>query len=227
MIRQQRIPLNHLKAHSQMACDLQRSLEKELILASKRFKWALSAVLAGVLALAAAMGYHMLNAARTNSFAVSCDNHENFLRVALSRYQLANDGALPYEQGMPGYSMFCRFSAKNTEGHVNCNHGAPNSRIGGWQAVNLPPAKWDEVRERWQKYREDKPIPFAWCGKPTHAGTRVVICTGLLHFNKAEEDIQKSIDLLNRILDEMGEPPVQLNVPDDVNWSRWEGTKKE
>jgi hypothetical protein len=178
----------------------------------------------------------MLDQDRNQALVVSCNNHERFLWMALREYQVANDGALPYEEGMPGYGMLCLFSATNTKAKVNCNHGAPNSRIGGWQAVNLSPEEWFGVTERWDTYREGKPIPFAWCGKPTHTGTRVV--TGIAsrtwqdgaqlhHFNMAEEEVRASVDALNRILDDIGERPVALNLPDGIDWSRWEVDRDE
>lgn len=184
----------------------------------------------GLLALlvtAAVFGYRELAKARPRSLIVSSNNHERFLWMALIEFGSQNGGTLPYEAGAPGYMMLRNFSMR-TVAHVNCNHGAPANRVGGWQAVNLPPEAWLVIVQQWKRPLSERPIPFAWCGKPTGTGSRVVTAVtshsqehglSLHHFNMEERELTDSLSELNQILETLGIPPVPVDVPDGVAWA--------
>jgi hypothetical protein len=157
----------------------------------------------------------------------SCNNHERFVLLELWKFGETNNGALPYDPGASGFEFIARFSA-SSDAHVNCNHGS-DDRIGGWQAVNLSPQLWSEVVKRWNL--RERPIPVVWCGKPTGVGQRVVTSavsyrheTGfyLGHFNMNEDELEIDLVKLNGILISLGKAPVDLNVPDGIDWAKWD-----
>jgi hypothetical protein len=174
----------------------------------------------------------------------SCWNHARFLEVELQDFLATNKGALPYDQGVTGFEFIARFSA-SSGANVNCNHGS-QARIGGWQAVNLTPQLWSEVAKRWDLPK--KPIPFAWCGKPTNVGQRVVILIiktnhqdagviinnnlrdagfFLVTFNMNEAELKADLLKLNEILMSVGEAPIEMDVPDRIDWAKWDMQNKK
>lgn len=183
--------------------------------------------LLAVSATAGVLGHRGLAKARMRSLVVSCNNHQRFLWMALIQFGADTHGALPYEPGVPGYTMLKNFSSR-PRGGVNCHHGAPGSLIGGWQAVNLPSNIWLSIVGKWPASLGGKPIPFAWCGKPTGTGQRVVTTIiahspdygfSLHHGNIQEIELKNSLSELNRLLEPLGVPPVALDVPDGVAWT--------
>jgi hypothetical protein len=187
---------------------------------SNRFKWTLVSIAAFIL-IGAGIFCYVLKTMRAHSRILSCNNHERFLLVELQNYGDINNGTMPYDQGVSGFEFIARFSA-SSDAHVNCNHGS-QARIGGWQAVNLTPQLWSEVAKRWDFPK--KPIPFAWCGKATGVGQRVVTAVinyrldagFVLHpFNMNEAELKADLLKLNEILISVGEAPIEMNVPDCV-----------
>ena len=169
--------------------------------------------------------------ARLRSWYGSCHNHRRFIEVGvLLTYSEQNNGALPHEAGVPGYAMFAKACASVLPAWLNCNHGARNFHVGGWQAVNLSPETWSDLLQQWAPKDSSDTIPFAWCGKPTGTGERVVICVfASSHDAKpswswytrdiSEEHLEELLLRLNKCLQAMGEPPTPINVPDHIDWS--------
>ncbi|MBL7224195.1 MAG: hypothetical protein ISS72_10100 [Candidatus Brocadiae bacterium] len=108
----------------------------------------------------------------------SCRNHASFVGLALDRYLLAH-GEFPHEPGVPGEELVCRLDVQGASG--NCNLGAPEHMIGGWQMVSASPAAWDEILAT----LKGPVIPVLWCGRPHPPGgpwkttVRIVFAIGL------------------------------------------------
>jgi hypothetical protein len=161
---------------------------------------------------------------------VSCQNHRAHLTFDLNLDLQGNEKAAPpHEADVPGHVMLARYAAHKS-GALNCNHGAPGSRIGGWQAVNLTPEQWLELNRMWVGRGHQGLLPFYWCGKPNPLQKRV-FC-GLLpqadgrwfidHEVLHEAELRDTIGRLNACLSELGVPPVPVNVPDGVHWGSFE-----
>ena len=172
---------------------------------------------------------------RNSSLMVSCNNHQRFLQWDLNDY-IAENGHFPYDANKQGYIFLAEFSS-NSEATVNCNHGAPNSSFGGWQMVNLSPEAWSKVFDKWGALYQN-PIPFAWCGRPTGVSTRLVTIINyqpkkeehslsLFHKNMEEEELEERLKRLNKILKEIGEAPVSLNIPEGIDWQKYKIEKNE
>ena len=95
--------------------------------------------------------------------------------------------------------------------------------------MNLPPAQWQELSQLYG--RTD--IPFFWCGRRLLLGVALdtrVLCTVargwndgkpawlLHHCNVSEKELTKRVKELNEYLLKLGLDPVELNVPDAVQW---------
>lgn len=182
--------------------------------------------------------------ARQSSLIISCANHRSFLHYELNDNIPENKDfnlyKLPYDPKLPGYAVFAKYTNHGTFGPVtNCNHGAPDNWFGGWQALNLPQEKllqlvkvWDEENTKFpDEERTDDGVPYVWCGKPTGSKYRLS-----LHLSKSEDDDGKvywylwkgsvrkeDIDFLNRCLKKIGEKPVPIDVPDNVDWKKYIG----
>jgi hypothetical protein len=161
---------------------------------------------------------------------VSCQNHRAHLTFDLN-LDLQGDERMdpPHEPSVSGYEMIARYAAGRS-GALNCNHGAPGFRIGGWQAVNLAPEQWLELTRMWTDRGHQGLLPFYWCGKPNPLGKRV-FC-GLLrdaegrwfidHAVLPEAELRDVIGRLNACLSALGVPPVLVDVPDAVQWDSFE-----
>jgi hypothetical protein len=135
----------------------------------------------------------------------------------------------PSEPGVPGYAMWASWAGRKA-GALNCHHGAPGHRIGGWQAVNLPPEKWQELHRIWTARGCGSRIPFYWCGQPNPRQKRV-FC-GLLrddqgrwlvdHDVLSESALGEEVRKLNACLTELGLPPVASDVPAGVRWDSFD-----
>jgi len=134
-----------------------------------------------------------------------------------------------HENGVAGHVMFAKYSASTTTNTVNCTHAAPQSRIGGWQAVNLSLKQWRRLISLWRSKKPPTWAPPAiWCGKPSPAGRRLVHSMAdsgkgqpmwwTMQELVTEEDLKKRVALLNECLAEMKLDAVPLNVPDNVDW---------
>ena len=156
---------------------------------------------------------------------ISCSNHERFLRAPISEY-IAEHHEFPYDKNLPGYLFFTKFTSQKSVS-LNCNHAAPNSLIGGWQYVNLPPEIWKKVFKKWQpKY--GKYIPFYWCGRQSGLKSRV---SSVIFYNNGspkiqfephnlkEDELQRAVYSLNLILKELGEKIISADVPNNVKWN--------
>lgn len=128
---------------------------------------------------------------------------------------------LPYDKDIPGYALLpiiCPNSKNNAlPRKLACNHG-------GWQMLNLPRDKMINLIEVWKKENEHFP-PYIWCGKKTE-GDRIALVVGydakqkqfiLDWSNIVETDIEK----LNKCLKEIGEKPISINIPDNIDWSKY------
>lgn len=161
---------------------------------------------------------------------VSCQNHRALLTLDLIMDLQGNEKATPpHEPNVPGCVMLARYAAQKS-GALNCNHGAPGSRIGGWQAVNLTPEQWLELNRMWIGRGHQGLLPFYWCGKSNPLQKRV-FC-GLLrqadgwfidHEVLPQAELRDAIGRLNACLSELGVPPVAVDVPDGVQWDSFEG----
>jgi hypothetical protein len=162
---------------------------------------------------------------RNEQLLLSCQNHRAHLSFDLNIELRAQPKAdPPYEPGVPEYEMLAIYAAQR-QGALNCNHGAPGSRIGGWQAVNLPPEQWRELHRKWSVRGDAGGLPFYWCGKPNPLRRRV-FCTLWLsedgwlveHEVLAETTVHARIAKLNAYLSELGVAPVSVDVPDGIQW---------
>ena len=166
---------------------------------------------------------------------VSCQNHRKHLDLDLT-LRLHEDERIdpPHQPSVSGYEMIARY-AGGRFGALNCNHGAPGFRIGGWQAVNLTPEQWLALNRLWTDRGHQGFLPFSWCGKPNPLGKRVfsgllrnpdgrwVIMPGVL----SEVELRDTIGELNACLSEMGVQPVAVDVPDGVRWDSFESEDKK
>ncbi len=161
----------------------------------------------------------------------SCQNHRAHLNFDLNTSEVALGGVRrpPFQSEVAGYEMLATFAGR-TSGALNCNHGAPGMRVGGWQAVNLPADKWTELHRLWISRRYEGALPFYWCGKPNSLHRRVV-CTLILnpsggsfvdHLVLKEAELQEQVKRLNSCLSELGLSPVTLDVPDAVPWASFD-----
>jgi hypothetical protein len=161
---------------------------------------------------------------------VSCQNHRAHLNMDLTmELQGERKAQPPCEPNAPGYEMLARYAGRR-QGYLNCNHGAPESRIGGWQAVNLPAQKWRDLQRMWSARDRTIGLPFYWCGKPNARQVRV-FCTLWLddrgvwfvdHDVVTEAELSERVRTLNRCLSELGLPPVGTDVPDGVRWASFD-----
>lgn len=165
---------------------------------------------------------------------VSCTNHGH--HIVMTMRVIENDGAeweipfLPMIEGHKLLPAFCIAEYGTDTGMLNCHHGASGFRRGGWQCVNLPKDRWIELLNRWEKSGFNDRIgadgvPFFWCGRPTGTGDRV--CAAVkweherrwLNFGRVREgQLTERVAWLNRQLAELGEQPVALNIPGEVDW---------
>lgn len=159
---------------------------------------------------------------------VSCQNHRNHLWFALrmAQHELKNPHYVPHVPGVDGAMLWTAFG--RPPGNHNCHHGAPRRQFGGWQGVNLPREKWDEVGRRWFAATGSVDVPLFWCGGPDPSNRRVFTTVRLsnrseTYFEKdvlPEAECAHRIAQLNEILLAIGERPVPLNVPDNVDWDK-------
>ncbi len=160
---------------------------------------------------------------------VSCLNHRAHLRFALIlELQPGEKGWPPHFADTPGYEMLARY-AGGKQGALNCHHGAPGSRIGGWQAVNLSPERWRELHRLWLARDYPGPLPFFWCGKANALHKRAMCTLWLAEDGWSvdyevltETALHDRIDQLNQCLSALDLPPVTADVPDGVAWNRFE-----
>lgn len=174
-----------------------------------------------------------LQSMKVNQLLVSCLSHRKFLEFDL-HLEFAGAGGKekaqpPYEPNVPGYEMFAKYAGQKPRGGYNCNHGAPGSLIGGWQAVNLSPEHWRAVHRLWSA-RGYSGLPFFWCGKPNPGQTRVFTTLWLDdegvwfldHHVLEEAELRERIGWLNECLGELGLPPVAMDVPDEIKWDSFD-----
>jgi hypothetical protein len=178
----------------------------------------------GVLWVLVWLAWEIWSAKREPNLIISCRNHGNQIySCLLVDAQETPRWHLPYLPGQEGAMVFAAYG-RRTEAHANCNHGAPNRRIGGWQAVNLPPDKWDEVFRRWPEGSAEDGVPLYWCGRPSSKNERFMVTvlnrTNFWITSVTEEKLAARIRRLNQVLADMGERPVPLNVPDNVDWDK-------
>lgn len=159
----------------------------------------------------------------------SCLNHRNRLHICadIAAGQLGEPHPPPYLPGVDGAMLWAAIG--RTGGNLNCHHGAPKRTFGGWQGVNLPPEKWDEVARRWVEKKYPIGVPVYWCGGSDPSKRRAFTTLhpwGLRerpnYSNEvhSEADCARYVAALNEILTAMGERPVPLNVPDNVDWDK-------
>lgn len=147
--------------------------------------------------------------------------------------------ALPplHEPGVLGCQLLARECRKLGLAETNCVHGAPGNGVGGWQYANLSQASWNRILSRWP--RDDSPWlalrphgpPILWCGRGAATGRRMtmVLCRGpvekaagwyLAPALLSETELQQRVAQLNALLKGLGQAPVSLDVPADVDWAR-------
>jgi hypothetical protein len=182
--------------------------------------------------VAATLFWRSNRSSRANTLFISCQNHRGVLAMEVRWYQHEHNDELPYEVGVPGHAMLAKFAAGKT-GALNCNHAAPDSRFGGWQAVNLPPEKWKELHQHWAVGTDDPPIPFFWCGKPNKLDKRVLVSVirygggatsegwSLDHQIVTEKQLRELIARLNRVLVGIKEPSVECDVIANIDWNAY------
>lgn len=170
--------------------------------------------------------------ARNRSLLNSCSNHISFLCRCFD-----TERSLPHEDGVPGCVMLAKAMAKrDRSAHMNCNHGATDSfnRIGGWQAVNLPPEEWTALRTLWKPTEPMDDIPFFWCGRPSGLRERFIVFASYSNIGTptegwylrseriSEEKLRDKVARLNEHLRSLGKPAVSQNIPNDVNWQEYD-----
>lgn len=208
-----------------------RRKKKRLIVAGI---WLVILVVGGLLAVPAFRDVH------EQSRLKSCFNHRSFIPSELLEQYPGGDlesrsfRELPYDPDLPGYGMLAKYVAadRNVSGSgefkiedfaygQNCHHGAPNEGNGGWNAVNLPPEKWEALWEAHQKSESDVWIPFFWCGNPSSSQMRAGGWTFKTNtgwtIEKGQVD-DEMLEHLNDCLEAIGEKPMDWNVPDGVDW---------
>ena len=198
----------------------------------KPLVWGLRGIL--VLPLLGMLGWSQWNNFKRTRV-ISCTNHGHHLEMAM--LVLAHEDEtwrLPHIAGADGCQMLVGFTLAEfgpTGGRLNCHHGASGHREGGWQSLNLAPAKWEEVLSRWEKQNPfangtGEAVPLFWCGRPTGTGDRVIAGVRRgpegrlwLSIGRLPEDkIASQLAWLNQQLIELRESPVPLNIPSDVDW---------
>lgn len=156
---------------------------------------------------------------------VSCHNHGNRLRMQLMPDAPSRSAwHPPYLAGTEGYMMLASCS-KPLGGRLQCHHGAYGREGGGWQAVNLPPEKWEELFSRWPKQGAWDGVPFYWCGRPGLKQQRLLAVVQKHGYpvwidKVSESHLTQQVERLNQLLTAMGEHPVSLNIPDKVDWDK-------
>ncbi len=164
---------------------------------------------------------------------VSCQNHRAQLNFDL-RMDFHEKAAPPHEADVPGYVMLARYAAQKPGG-LNCNHGAPGSLIGGWQAVNLTPEQWLGLSRMWiGRGHQEQLLPFYWCGKPNPLQKRVFCSIWrdaeggwfIDHRVLPEAEVRDAIGKLNACLSDLGLPLVAVDIPDGVEWDAFERERK-
>lgn len=160
---------------------------------------------------------------------VSCLNHRNRLHICadeISLRQREGQRTPPYLLGADGAMLWAAVGRNYS--NLNCHHGAPNKRFGGWQGVNLSSEKWHELARRWPYRSHPSGIPVYWCGGPDPSQRRA-FTTVIPHFGErpsyqndllSEADCARYVATLNETLTAMGERPVPLNVPENVDWDK-------
>jgi hypothetical protein len=144
----------------------------------------------------------------------------------LNQIDLKDPHHVPYVPGVDGLMLWAAFG--RPMGNHNCHHGAPMKRFGGWQGVNLPREKWGEVGRQWIAATGSPDVPLFWCGGPDPNNHRTFTTVRLNNrsetwFEKEvlpEAECARRVAKLNEILTALGERPVPLNVPDNVDWDR-------
>jgi hypothetical protein len=165
---------------------------------------------------------------------VSCTNHGHLIVMKMRvNLHFGSDWEIPHFAGAEGFKLlvgYCVAQYGTNIGALNCHHGATGQRRGGWQCVNLPKARWQELFARWEKGDTNGAgfhdgIPMYWCGGETGTGDRVVASVRLMNgetwfdYGRLKEKwLVERIAWLNRQLVELGEPPVGLNIPPNVDW---------
>ena len=90
--------------------------------------------------------------------------------------------------------------------------------------MNLPPEKWDELLNRWPTQGSWDGVPFYWCGRENSKQLRLLCVVqkgSLIWIDKvSEQQLAKQVDQLNQLLTTIGERPVPLNIPDNVDWDK-------
>jgi len=172
----------------------------------------------------------------------SCFNHRSFVPSELLEQYPVGDlesrsfRELPYDPDLPGYGMLAKYVAADRmvltsrSGKFkiedfaygqNCHHGAPNEGNGGWNAVNLPPEKWEALWAAHEKSGSDVWMPFFWCGNPNSDKARA---GGWIFKNDSGWMIEKGyvdnemLEHLDDCFEAIGEEPMDWNVPDGVDW---------
>ena len=157
-------------------------------------------------------------------------------RIAVSDYKLVAFDPRKIRDCPNAFRTIIAYSIAEygpTVGGFNCHHGAFGFRRGGWQAVNLPQSRWNELFERWEKSTFSQQesgwagIPLYWCGRETGTGYRVYASVRRsdsgcqFDYGKIKEsDLVGRVAWLNRQLTELGESPVAIDLPNDIDWKR-------
>ncbi len=169
---------------------------------------------------------------RIRSFIISCTNHGNHVRMGMLIPAHDNpDWELPFIRGEAGYRVLYAYTLEQG-GTLNCHHGAPRVLKGGWQYVNLAPEIWNKVFARWESLYPTEHglgvgIPLHWCGRGTGTLTRYVTTVlrpdgahlGFYPSRMREEELRVLLQALNRLLVELGEAPVQLDISANIDWT--------
>ncbi len=190
----------------------------------KPIRWTLRVLVLFAVYYLAWILWMVWDAKREPNLIISCRNHGNQIYGSLLVEANENPGwRLPFLPSADGAMVFAAYG-RRVGGHANCNHGAPNQRIGGWQAVGLTPEKWDEVFLRWPEGSADDGVPLYWCGRPSSKNERFMVTvrsrTNFWISHATEEKLAERVGRLNQLLVAMSERPVSLNVPDKVDWDK-------
>lgn len=190
----------------------------------KAIWWPLAGLVAFAVCYLAWRLWLVRQAEREGILVISCRNHGNQLRGCLMVDADEITGwSLPFLPDVEGAMVFAAYG-KRAGVAANCNHGALGSRFGGWQAVSLPPDKWDEIIRRWPEGSAEVGVPLYWCGRSNSKNERFMVTvrsrTNLWISSVSEEQLAERVGRLNRLLTTMGERPVPLNIPDNVDWDK-------
>lgn len=173
--------------------------------------------------------------AKQGTLLVSCTNHIIQLRAMYgqlpgNKHKAAGHRQyrqLPYNKNVPGYAVLpLTWPNKKRDGlrqGLHCNHG-------GWQMLNLPREKMIELIKAWKNENTDF-MPYLWCGKNT-GKFRVAL---RVDFNKDDNifELKTSsvnkidIDRLNKCMQEIGGPPISIDIPDNIDWEKIFRTKQQ